>query len=79
MRRFFEKHAANPLFQSVRRVDRLAAEDCWVAVTRYARIAGNPMQQTRDLLESLVALVDRSALAEVAGTGQGRQTAPVGI
>ncbi len=69
--RFFETNAANPIFQSVRRVARVAAEDCWVAVTRYARIAGNPIQQTRNLLESLVALVDRAALADVAGTGQG--------
>jgi predicted CoA-substrate-specific enzyme activase len=68
---FFEKHSRHPLFQSVRRVNRLAAEDCWLAVTRYARIAGNPVQQTRDLLESLVALVDRSSLLGIAGTGTG--------
>jgi predicted CoA-substrate-specific enzyme activase len=68
---FFDQHANHPLFQSVRRVSRVAAEDCWLAVTRYARIAGNPIQQTRDLLESLVALVDRAALGEVAGTGRG--------
>ena len=75
----FSKHSSHPLFQSVRRVNRLAAEDCWLAVTRYARIAGNPVQETRDLLESLVTLVDRSALAEVAGTGTGAKLLTVGV
>ncbi len=68
---FFEKQSANPLFQSVRRLTTAEHRDCWLAVTRYARIAGNPLQQTRDLLEKLVALVDRSALGDVAGTGRG--------
>jgi predicted CoA-substrate-specific enzyme activase len=68
---FFEKHSTNPLFQSVRRLKTPAGEDCHVAVTRYARIAGNPVQETRTLLESLVALIDRPALGEVAGTGRG--------
>jgi predicted CoA-substrate-specific enzyme activase len=68
---FFEKHSTNPLFQSVRRLTAPARGDCWLAMTRYARIAGNPIKQTRDLLENLVALIDRSALGGVAGTGRG--------
>ncbi len=68
---FFDRLQANPLFQSVRRLETLGSPDCRLAVTRYARIAGNPLQQTRDLLEKLIALVDRSDLGEVAGTGRG--------
>ncbi len=68
---FFEKHANHPLFESVRRQDTDSNGICWLAVTRYARIAGNPAKQTRELLENLVALVERSALGEVAGTGRG--------
>jgi predicted CoA-substrate-specific enzyme activase len=70
---FFERHLSNPMFQSVRRLTIPAHEDCWLAVTRYSRIAGNPLQQTKDLLEKLVALIDRSALGDVAGTGRGAQ------
>jgi predicted CoA-substrate-specific enzyme activase len=68
---FFKRHSANPLFQSVRRLATPAGDACWLAVTRYARIAGNPSQQTRDLIEKLIALIDCSALGEVAGTGRG--------
>jgi predicted CoA-substrate-specific enzyme activase len=68
---FFEKQLANPLFQSVRRIAAPAQGECWLAVTRYARIAGNPLQQTKALLEKLVALIGRSALGQVAGTGRG--------
>ncbi len=68
---FFEKHSRHPLFQSVRRLETDTNGGCWLAVTRYARIAGNPAKQTRELLENLVALVERSALGEVAGTGRG--------
>ncbi|MBP1595956.1 MAG: CoA-substrate-specific enzyme activase [Acidobacteria bacterium] len=68
---FFERHASHPLFQSVRRLTAPAQGSSWLAVTRYARIAGNPLKQTRELLENLVSLVDRSSLGEVAGTGRG--------
>lgn len=68
---FFKNHSSHPLFQSVRQLTTPAQEDCWLAITRYARISGNPVQETRALLESLVGLVGRSALGEVAGTGRG--------
>lgn len=68
---FFAKHSANPLFQSVRTLSTAAHGECRLAVTRYARIAGNPMQQAKDLLEKLVALTDGSVLGEVSGTGRG--------
>jgi len=83
---YFERWQGNPLFQSVRRVPCLDSarhglsavegpnghdEDAWLAVTRYARIAGSPMAETRALLESLLALFDRSQLGRVCGTGRG--------
>jgi predicted CoA-substrate-specific enzyme activase len=68
---FFERHRTHPLFQSVMSIRTPRGDDCRLAVTRYARIAGNPIQQTRTLLENLVALVSGSALGEVAGTGKG--------
>ena len=51
---FFEQNSSHPLFQSVRRLSTPGHEECWLAVTRYARIAGNPLQQTRSLLEKLM-------------------------
>jgi predicted CoA-substrate-specific enzyme activase len=68
---FFLKHSTDPRFQSVRNLVTPSGEESWFAVTRYARIAGNPLKQTRDLLEDLVALMDRSRLGAVAGTGRG--------
>jgi len=69
--RFFEENSQNALFQSVRTVTGPAREVCRLAVTRYARIAGNPLRQTRALLENLVGLVGKSAVGEVASTGRG--------
>ncbi|MGD0309332.1 MAG: acyl-CoA dehydratase activase [Acidobacteriota bacterium] len=68
---FFIKHSTDPRFQSVRNLVAPSGEESWFAVTRYARIAGNPLKQTRELLEDLVALMDRSRLGAVAGTGRG--------
>ncbi len=68
---FFEQNAANPLFQSVRHCRDPRQGDCWLAITRYTRIAGSPVKQTRALLESLVHLFGTSALGGVAGTGTG--------
>ena len=68
---FFEKLSTHPLFQSGRRVPLPAVENCRLAVTRYERIAGNPLKQTRELIEILVALVDRSSMGEISGTGSG--------
>ncbi len=85
--RHFERWQGNPLFQSVRRVPCLhpsrhgtlsaverangRGEDAWLAVTRYARIAGSPMAETRALLEHLLGLFDRDRLGTVCGTGRG--------
>ena len=68
---FFERAAADPLFQSVRRLDAPGGAGAWVAVTRYARIAGSPVRETRTLLEQLLALLDGTPLGVVAGTGTG--------
>ena len=68
---FFQKYSTHPLFQSVKHVKTPASGDCWLAVTQYARIAGNPLQQTRGLLERLVEIVGPVGIAEVAGTGRG--------
>ena len=68
---FFERHARHPLFQSVRRIDAPGNPGTWVAVTRYARIAGSPIKETRALLEQLLALFDGAPLGQVAGTGTG--------
>jgi predicted CoA-substrate-specific enzyme activase len=68
---FFEKHASDPLFQSVRTVKDSQGAQCWLALTRYGRIAGNPMKQARLLLENLVRLVDGSNLGEISSTGRG--------
>jgi predicted CoA-substrate-specific enzyme activase len=67
----FERWREHPLFQSVRRVPDTGGEPAWLAVTKYARIAGNPTQQTRGLLERLIALFDPSHLGSIAGTGRG--------
>jgi predicted CoA-substrate-specific enzyme activase len=72
----FERWQGTPLFQSIRRVPRLDSarhgdEDGWLAVTRYARIAGGPLAETRALLEGLLALFDRAQLGRVCGTGRG--------
>ena len=45
--------------------------DAWLAVTRYARIAGSPMAEARALLENLLGLFDRAQLGTVCGTGRG--------
>jgi len=69
--RFFEDHSADPIFESVRHLKDARGDDCWLAITRYARIAGNPLQQTRALLDKLVGLIEGKALASVTGTGSG--------
>jgi len=68
---FFERHAGHPIFQSVRRIDTSAGPAWYLAVTRYARIAGSPVKETRALLEQLLALTNGSKVGEVAGTGTG--------
>ncbi|MEA2064047.1 MAG: BadF/BadG/BcrA/BcrD ATPase family protein, partial [Gemmatimonadota bacterium] len=72
---FFERNSPNPLFQEIK---------CWksqecggesgekmLALTRYQRIAGNPLKQARILLEELIRLVGPGSLGQVAGTGSG--------
>ena len=68
---FFERHSGHPLFQSVRRVIAPGSPASWLAVTRYARIAGSPVKETRALLEQLISLMDGSSVGDVAGTGTG--------
>ncbi len=68
--RLFEGWQGHPLFQSVRNVGN-GHGDAWLAVTRYSRIAGSPMAETRALLETLLDLFDRSLLGGVCGTGRG--------
>ena len=69
---FFEENASNPFFQKIKR---WSAADCkaenFLAVTRYHRIAGNPLRQTRLLLEELIRLIGPAGLGRVAGTGCG--------
>jgi len=69
--RLFEPWRDNALFQSVRRIGNGSGGDAWLAVTRYSRIAGSPMGETRALLETLLALFDRAELGRVCGTGRG--------
>jgi len=68
---FFDRHADHPLFQSVRSYRDAQGGRCWIALTRYARSAGNPMKQARALLEALVDLVEESELGVLASTGRG--------
>jgi predicted CoA-substrate-specific enzyme activase len=68
---FFEHHTGHPLFQSVRQIETPNGASAWLAVTRYARIAGSPVKETRTLLEQLLALMDGTPLGRVAGTGTG--------
>jgi predicted CoA-substrate-specific enzyme activase len=68
---FFERHQGNPLFQSVRRVTDPRGEGCWLATTRYLRIAGSPLAEARTLVESLLALVEPASLGGVTATGSG--------
>jgi predicted CoA-substrate-specific enzyme activase len=68
---FFERQAANPVFQSVRRVADPHGGDCWLATTRYARIAGSPLAQARALLDTLLDLVEPASLGGLTATGSG--------
>jgi predicted CoA-substrate-specific enzyme activase len=68
---FFEKHSGSPVFQSIRNLQDPTGGSCWLATTSYARIAGNPMKQTRALLERLIELIESSTLGEITGTGSG--------
>jgi predicted CoA-substrate-specific enzyme activase len=69
---FFGSLKDNPLFQRVETLNHPGSGKlCHLAVTKYARIAGNPMQQARKLLEQLEGLVSREKLGEVAATGSG--------
>src|SRR5512136_3327318 len=68
---FFERQGASPVFHSVRRVADPRGGDCWLATTRYARIAGSPLLQARTLLDTLLALVEPAALGGLTATGSG--------
>jgi len=69
---FFESIRANPLFQTVKRLKHPATGvECWLAVTRYARIAGSPVKQAKALLKELLGLIDSASLGEITATGSG--------
>src|SRR5512136_123710 len=68
---FFERQGASPVFHSVRRVADPRGGDCWLATTRYARIAGSPLAQARTLIETLLALVEPASLGGLTSTGSG--------
>ncbi len=69
---FFGSLKDNPLFQWVETLNHPGNGGiCHLAVTNYARIAGNPMQQAKGLLEKLDELVGRENLGEVTATGSG--------
>ncbi|MFC1544801.1 acyl-CoA dehydratase activase [Gemmatimonadota bacterium] len=69
---FFSSLAGNSLFQQVETVVHPGnGTVCHLAVTSYARIQGNPIQQAKGLLEKLVELTGRDNLGEVAATGSG--------
>jgi predicted CoA-substrate-specific enzyme activase len=69
---FFEKNTADGLFQKVKRLKySRAGGECWLALTRYQRIAGNPLKQTKVLLEQLAGLIASSSLGNIAATGSG--------
>ncbi len=64
---FFDRLAANPIFQSVRRLTAPDGRVSRAAVTRYARIAGGPAREARSLLERLIAIIDGNRLGAVHG------------
>ncbi len=69
---FFCSLKENPLFQRVETLSHPGSGELFhLAVTSYARIAGNPMQQARKILESLEEIVGRKNLGEVTATGSG--------
>src|SRR5512136_304879 len=68
---FFERQGASPVFHSVRRVADPRGGDCWLATTRYARIAGSPLAQARTLIETLLALIEPTSLGGLTATGSG--------
>ncbi len=68
---FFERHASDPIFYTVRTVRDGQGKDWRMALTRYARIAGNPMRQARALLDDLMGRVGAGALGEITSTGRG--------
>jgi predicted CoA-substrate-specific enzyme activase len=67
----FESWRSRDLFQSVRPLALPHGGQGWLAVTRYARIAGSPLAETRALIETLLALFERGRLGAVYGTGRG--------
>ncbi|HUU29552.1 MAG TPA: acyl-CoA dehydratase activase [archaeon] len=69
---FFQNNADNPVFQVVKHLKHPATgRVCWLAVTRYQRIAGNPMKQTKALLDQLIGLIEPSSEGHLAATGSG--------
>jgi len=69
---FFERISSHPAFQTVKCVKHPATgAECWLAITKYSRIAGNPIKQARSILKELVGLIDPPALGEITATGSG--------
>ena len=69
---FFEANASNPFFQKIKRFSAPNANgEYFLAITRYHRIAGNPLKQTKALLDELIRLVGPIGLGRVTCTGSG--------
>jgi predicted CoA-substrate-specific enzyme activase len=68
---FFERLASEGGFQRVRTLTDAHGRPAWLAVAPYVRIVGVPSVQARAALESLISVIDRSALGHVVGTGSG--------
>jgi predicted CoA-substrate-specific enzyme activase len=66
-----ESLSVKAAFPPVRVVKVADGRPGWLAVAPYARIAGSPKNQAREVLERLFSLVDRAAVGAVVGTGTG--------
>lgn len=70
-REFFESLRGGPLFERVMQVRRTSdGVECWLAVTPYRRVSGNPQSETQALLENILQAVG-GRIGAVAGTGSG--------
>ncbi len=69
---FFEKVQGDPLLPVVRLLRHPGdGREVRVAVSAYQRIAGNPLRQTRGLLEQLIGLMEGWQVGRLAVTGSG--------
>jgi predicted CoA-substrate-specific enzyme activase len=66
-----ERLSARAGFPPVRVVGLHEGRPGWLAVAPYARIAGNPRSQAREVLERVFDHADRGAVGAIVGTGRG--------